>query len=110
MSVPQSLPLGATVSALDFAPLLPWPVIGGLAGLALLAIAVGGLQKMSGWVWRALGVILIALILANPSLVEEERDPLPDVAVLVTDTSASRRPRRWRRRCAVKPRAILCST
>ena len=89
MSVTQSLPLGATVSALDFAPLLPWSVIGGLAGIALLAIAIGGLQKMSGWIWRSLGVLMIALVLANPSLVEEERDPLPDVAVLVTDTSAS---------------------
>ncbi|OLF79780.1 hypothetical protein AWH62_15520 [Maricaulis sp. W15] len=89
MSVSQGLPLSATVSALDFAPLLPWSVIGGLAGIALLAIAAGGLQKLSGWIWRTLGVALIALVLANPSLVEEERDPLPDVAVLVTDTSAS---------------------
>jgi hypothetical protein len=89
MSAPVSLPLSATVSALDFAPLLPWSVIGGLTGIALLAIAAGGAQKLSGWIWRTLAVGLIALVLANPSLVEEERDPLPDVAVLVTDTSAS---------------------
>ncbi|WP_323762397.1 glutamine amidotransferase [Maricaulis sp.] len=89
MSASASLPLSATVSALDFAPLLPWSVIAGLAGVALLAIAAGGAQKLSGWIWRTLAVGLITLVLANPSLVEEERDPLPDVAVLVTDTSAS---------------------
>ena len=37
MSVSQGLPLSATVSALDFAPLLPWSVIGGLA-LSLIHI------------------------------------------------------------------------
>lgn len=81
--------MNATVTALDFAPLLSWPVIAALAGLALTATLAGALLRLSGWIWRSLAVLGIALVLANPSLVEEERDPLPDVAILVTDASAS---------------------
>jgi hypothetical protein len=81
--------MNMTATALDFAPLLPWPVIAGLAGLALLVTLASALQRLSGWIWRSLVVLGIALVLANPSLVEEERDPLADVAILVTDTSQS---------------------
>lgn len=81
--------MNATVTALDFAPLLPWPLIAGLAGFALLATLAGALQRLSGWIWRSLAIAGITLVLANPSLVEEDRDPLADVAILVTDRSAS---------------------
>jgi hypothetical protein len=76
-------------TALDFAPLIPWPLLAGLTGLALLAIIAGAWQKLAGWLWRSLAVAALALALANPSLIEEERDPLADIAVLVTDRSAS---------------------
>tara|TARA_R110002095_G_scaffold132290_2_gene114842 strand:+ start:49 stop:2103 length:2055 start_codon:yes stop_codon:yes gene_type:complete len=76
-------------TALDFAPLIPWPILAGLTGFALLAIMLGAWQKLAGWLWRSLAVVVLALALANPSLVEEERDPLADIAVLVTDRSAS---------------------
>ena len=72
--------MNMTATALDFAPLLPWPVIAGLAGLALLVTLASALQRLSGWIWRSLVVLGLALVLANPSLVEEERDPLADVA------------------------------
>lgn len=78
-----------TSTALDFAPLVPWTVIFGLGGVGLLVIAIGAWQRMSGWLWRAVTMLGIALVLANPALVEEERDPLSDIAVLVTDRSAS---------------------
>ncbi|GLK51322.1 glutamine amidotransferase [Maricaulis virginensis] len=81
--------MNATVTALDFAPLLPWSVIAALTGLALIATLAGGVMRLSGWIWRTLAILGIALVLANPSLVEEERDPLADVAILVTDTSSS---------------------
>ncbi|SDL78286.1 hypothetical protein [Maricaulis salignorans] len=76
-------------TALDFAPLIPWPLLAGLTGFALLAILLGAWQKLAGWLWRSLAVLVLALALANSSLVEEERDPLADIAVLVTDRSAS---------------------
>ena len=46
--------MNATVTALDFAPLLPWSVIAGLAGLALIATLAGGVMRLSGWIWRTL--------------------------------------------------------
>jgi hypothetical protein len=78
-----------TASTIDFAPLIPWPVLAGLTALALAVIIGGAWQKLSGWLWRSLAVALLAFVLANPSLVEEERDPLADIVVLVTDQSAS---------------------
>tara|TARA_R110000868_G_scaffold53744_1_gene168487 strand:+ start:13102 stop:15156 length:2055 start_codon:yes stop_codon:yes gene_type:complete len=76
-------------TALDFAPLIPWPLLLGLSGFAMVAIAAGAWQKLAGWLWRGLAVAGLTLALANPSLVEEQRDPLTDIAVLVTDHSAS---------------------
>src|SRR5690606_23835794 len=40
---------------------------------------------------RTLALLLVAAALANPVLRREERDPLPGVALVVTDTSASQR-------------------
>lgn len=78
-----------TATALDFAPLLPWSVILGLGGLGLAVIALGAWQRMAGWLWRAFAMLAVILVLANPALVEEERDPLADIALLVTDRSES---------------------
>lgn len=78
-----------TATALDFAPLLPWSVIFGLGAAALAIIGLGAWQGLSGWLWRAIGALTVLLILANPALVEEERDPLSDVVLMVTDRSDS---------------------
>ncbi|MDG2043582.1 MAG: hypothetical protein P8J78_03150 [Maricaulis sp.] len=78
-----------TASLIDFAPLIPMAYIAGLTGMALIAIGIGAFQRLSGWLWRSLAALAMALLLANPSLVEEQRDPLADIVVLVTDTSAS---------------------
>ena len=76
-------------AVIDFAPLIPWPVIIGLTGLALAACGLGAALRLPGWLWRGLAALGIALALSNPSLVEEEREPLADVAVMVTDRSPS---------------------
>ncbi|MCW5725014.1 MAG: hypothetical protein KIS81_08645 [Maricaulaceae bacterium] len=78
-----------TAAAIDFAPLVPWPWLIGLVALALGAAALAGVMRLNGWPWRAGAALVLAAALANPSLVREERDPLPDIAVLVTDASAS---------------------
>lgn len=58
-----------------------------LAGVAsaLLAFARGA----RGWPLRLLAAALLALLLADPQRRREERAPLPDVAVIVEDESAS---------------------
>jgi hypothetical protein len=81
--------LGGSAYALAAAPLLPWWAIAALAALALLVLAPGIWRRARGILWRALAAAMLLLILVNPSLVEEKRSPLRDVAVIVVDESPS---------------------
>ena len=76
-------------TSIDIAPLIPVGLIIALSMLALGAAGTGALLRLNGWLWRGLATLLIAAALLNPSLVEEDRDALTDIAVLVTDTSQS---------------------
>ncbi|GAB4197110.1 MAG: membrane protein [Thalassobaculales bacterium] len=76
---------------LAFAPLLPWPAIWGLAGLALAIVAYGLIRRARGILWRALAAAVLALALANPSVLHERREARPDIAVVLVDRSASQR-------------------
>ncbi len=80
----------ATLS-IDFAPMFPWTVLAVLAGLALAITAYGVLRRARGLAWRTLAVTALWLALANPVLVEEERQPLNDIAAVVVDESPSQR-------------------
>lgn len=76
-------------AAFHLSPLLPWPILGPLLGLAALAVlAMAGLRAR-GLGWRTLMLATVALALINPSLVREQREPLTDVAVIVLDESPS---------------------
>ncbi|WP_286800628.1 hypothetical protein [Oceanicaulis sp. UBA2681] len=74
---------------LAFSPLIP-PVLS--YGLGALALAVAGfalVRGLKGWLWRALAALVLTGALLNPALVQETREPLSDVAVLISDDSAS---------------------
>lgn len=76
-------------AAFAVSPLLPWPW---LAALAAVAVAVGGLalvRRARGAWWRLLAVAGLLLALLDPRLVTEESRPLPDIALVVVDDSAS---------------------
>jgi hypothetical protein len=77
---------GASIS---FAPLVPWPVLIGLAAVAALLALYGLLRRARGAGLRALAFAAILAALANPSWVQERREPLSDIAVIVADQSAS---------------------
>ena len=70
-------------------PLLPWPLVAALALLALAVVALGLARRARGIWWRALALAAALAALVNPALVEETRELLPDIAVLVIDESAS---------------------
>ncbi|RYI21070.1 MAG: hypothetical protein EON48_08485, partial [Acetobacteraceae bacterium] len=72
-----------------FAPLVGWPLIYALAGVAFVLVAFALWRGLSGWWLRALALAALVLALANPALQEEERQNLSDIVILVVDDSAS---------------------
>ncbi|HTS94331.1 MAG TPA: hypothetical protein VMG55_20130 [Stellaceae bacterium] len=77
--------------SLATSPLLPWWAIGAFLALALLAIGFGAVRRARGTLWRLLATAILAVILADPSLIREDRQPQRDVAVVVVDDSPSMR-------------------
>ena len=78
-----------TVTGIVFSPLMPLALVA-VIGLVLSGLLVFGLsRRMPGMLWR--GIVLGALVLAllNPSLVEEQRESLPDLALVLVDRSPS---------------------
>jgi len=76
-------------SDIIFDPLVPNLVLLWAAGLLVLALAFVAWRGLAGWVWRGLAGAFIVLTLANPSFQFEEREPLSDIVVVLTDESAS---------------------
>ncbi|MEM8536889.1 MAG: hypothetical protein AAGF56_03410 [Pseudomonadota bacterium] len=74
-----------------FDPLIPWFLLGAVAALALLGVILAIWRRLPGWWLRGLAAAALLLALANPSLQQEERDPLTDIVIMVTDESASQR-------------------
>ncbi|MFT7027286.1 MAG: hypothetical protein ACI9ZH_000867 [Paracoccaceae bacterium] len=78
-------------AALEFSPLLPTALIIALAAMLAVAALVTLWRGSPGWALRALAGLMVLAALAGPSLKQELRDPLPDIAFLVLDESASNR-------------------
>ncbi|MSP89043.1 MAG: hypothetical protein EXQ92_09570 [Alphaproteobacteria bacterium] len=73
------------------APLLPWWALWALAVAIAAIVALGAWRRARGTAWRALASVILWLVLVNPSLIEEQREARPDVAVVVVDDSPSQR-------------------
>lgn len=72
-----------------FDPMLPWPVLAGLALLVLFAAGLALWRGLSGWGLRFLAGLVVLAALAQPAYQEEDRAPLTDIVMLVEDMSAS---------------------
>ena len=70
-------------------PLLPLIVLIVFASLAALFVGFAIWRKLAGWWLRGLAAIALLAALANPSLQQEEREPLSDIIIAVVDESAS---------------------
>jgi hypothetical protein len=77
------------IAALRFEPLLPLWLIAALGAVAALVVILGVWRRARGTPWRFIAFAVLLLWLAGPRLVQETRDNLPDVGLLVVDQSAS---------------------
>jgi hypothetical protein len=74
-----------------FDPLVSLPILAVAAVVALIIALLPLISRTRGAIVRALALLLGLLALANPSLTREDREPLPVVAAVVLDRSASQR-------------------
>ncbi|MDX2288669.1 MAG: hypothetical protein NW217_07590 [Hyphomicrobiaceae bacterium] len=75
--------------SVDLAPLIPVPLLWVAAGIALVLLGLMGVRRTRGFALRALAVAAMFLALLNPTLREESRDRLANVAIVVVDESTS---------------------
>ncbi len=75
--------------SIAFTPMFPWPVLAALSALAATVLCFGLWRRANGLPWRGAAVAALLAALANPVLVEEEREPRPDIAVVLVDDSIS---------------------
>lgn len=72
-----------------YSPLVPvwvlWTLGASIAAIVLVLL----INRLPGALLRGLGLALLLLALINPSLRQEQRDPLTNIAVLLTDKSPS---------------------
>ena len=83
--------MSAGAFTLATAPLLSWVAIGLLAAASALVLGFGLLRRARGLPWRAIALAILLAALVNPSVVQEERSPQRDIAIVVVDESPSQR-------------------
>jgi hypothetical protein len=74
---------------IEFAPILPWLLIWLFAALAASAITIMIWKRLRGAFLRSLSAVILFGALLNPTVKQEERLPLNDIAVAVVDQSQS---------------------
>jgi hypothetical protein len=75
--------------SVDFALMVPAPVYWAGVALAAVLIVLLLVRRTRGALFRALALAALLLALANPTLRQEERESLANIAIVVTDESLS---------------------
>ncbi|HUS98013.1 MAG TPA: hypothetical protein VMX97_14895, partial [Hyphomicrobiaceae bacterium] len=75
--------------SLDFSPMLPQPLYWAAVAAAVLLVGVMLARRTRGAAFRAIALAAMVLALANPTLREEERENLGNIAIVVIDESTS---------------------
>ena len=76
-------------TSIDFAPLVPWPILWIAAGIAVLLIALLAWRRSRGLPLRVLSILAVLGALANPVVRQEEQHGLSNIVLVATDRSAS---------------------
>ena len=77
--------------SITFAPQVSWPILWSVATVAVVLAAILLVRARHGAVLRTATLFALTAALANPTLKQEERDPLSNIVVVVTDKSPSQR-------------------
>src|SRR5690554_230414 len=72
-----------------FEPLFPLVLILALALPAVALLAYSALRRARGTPWRVAATAFLVLMLLNPTIRNEEREMVPDIAAIVVDRSQS---------------------
>jgi hypothetical protein len=75
--------------SIDFAPMVPNPLFFAGVALAVLLLVPLLMRRSRGAVLRALSLAALLIALANPTLRQEEREGLANIAIVVVDESLS---------------------
>ena len=75
--------------SIDFSPMLPPPLFWGGVALAVVLVVVLLVRRNRGALLRALSLAALLFAVANPTLRQEERESLANVAIVVVDESMS---------------------
>ena len=73
--------------SVDFAPMLPGPFLWVAAIVGAVLVTLLLLRRSRGALLRALALAALLLAMLNPTLREEERESLANVAVVLVDES-----------------------
>jgi hypothetical protein len=79
----------STAVSVAFDPLLPWWLLAALGAVGLALVLLGLRAGARGTIWRLGSLLVVLAALANPALIEEQRKPIADVALVVVDDSDS---------------------
>jgi hypothetical protein len=77
--------------SLEFMPAIPSGIFWAAAAAAILLAALLVWTRRRGNWMRIVSLALLVTALANPNLVREDRDPLPNIAVVEVDASTSQK-------------------
>jgi hypothetical protein len=77
------------IAAIRFEPALPTWLLVALAFLCVAAVVLSASRRAPGTPWRAIAFAVLIGWLSGPRLVEETRQTLPDIGLLVIDQTAS---------------------
>ena len=75
--------------SVEFFPFFPREALAALAAVCLAAIVLFAWRNRRGFLLRTLSIVCFLAALANPNLKSEDRQILPNIAVVAVDGSAS---------------------
>ncbi|MCJ8509495.1 hypothetical protein MUU53_16430 [Rhizobium lemnae] len=74
---------------IEFEPFLPWSVLAILGVFALVLVVLSIWRGMRGATLRAVALAVLLLSLTNPTLTQEDREPLSTIVPVIVDRSQS---------------------